>query len=801
LLCSLNWLAEYVKLTLEPEELAQRLTMAGLEAKAWPRYEARPEGVVAARLVAVEPHPNSDRLKVCRVEAGGQELNVVCGAPNLWPGMISPLALVGARLPGGVKVEKSLIREVESRGMLLAEDELGLSEDHSALLELDPKTRPGTPLEELIRFEDYLLEVDLTPNRGDCASVLGLAREAAAICGTEAVCPELNYPESGPPADQVAAVIVHEPELCPRYAASLLSGLKVGRSPWWMRDRLISGGVRPISNLVDVTNFILLEMNQPLHAFDFDRLEGGRIEVRCAKDGQVFTTLDGQHRRLDKDALLICDAERAVGLAGIMGGLNSEVVAETERVLIEAAYFDPTSIRRTSTRLGLSTEASYRFERGMDYEGLIKALRRATRLMNELGGGRVHPGLIDVYPKRLEPPRLTLRPERCNALLGTSLSPEAMAGHLNSIQVQAGVSDGLIRVEVPTWRPDLTREVDLIEEVARLHGYDEVPITLPPMTGAAEAKPALDQLRDRIRPLLTTAGLYQIITYSFIPATSARTFGWSEQDRRGRQVPLLNPLSEDQAALRTSLLHGLISNLAYNLRQGTWPVRIFEWGNVFYPRGQGELPQEECHLAGLICGRRQPVAWYDRGEGVDFWDLKGLVERVLDGLGLKGADFRPVQASEYLPGAAAEVWLGQTSAGRLGQLNPTVLEAFDLKEPVWAFDLSAETLVELTSRLQPAFSPLPRFPSITHDLALVVERDLPAGRILEWASEIDDPLIVETVIFDLYQGQPLQADEKSIGLRVRYRSPEKTLTEEEILPLHGRLTAHLLEHTNGRLRK
>ena len=528
--CSLKWLSEYVDLTLAPKELAHSLSMVGLESVVEPRYADKIEGVVAGRIVGVEKHPNADRLTVCSVESGSGQVEVVCGAPNVRPGLVSPLALPGARLKDGFKIKKSKIRGVESFGMLCAEDELGLSADHSGIMDLG-EVEPGTPLSDLIDFNDFILEVDVTPNRGDTASVIGIARETAAMLGQELRLPEADYPETGQPVADLAKVDIKAPDMCPRYCASLTSELEIMPSPWWVRDKLLSAGVRPISNLVDVTNLVMLETNQPLHAFDFDEVAEHRIVVREAEEGERFTTLDNQERILTRGMTLICDGKKPVGLAGLMGGLNSEIKDTTTRVLLEAAYFDPTTNRRMATNLGMNTEATYRMQRGVDPVGLVDALKRGTYLMHTLGKGVVHAGLIDEYPKKVEFPTLPLRVGRCNEYIGISLSDQEMSGLLNSIRIKSEVVDeDLIRAKVPPWRSDLEREVDLTEEIARLYGYDHIPVTLPPMSGSARPHPPLNVLETRIRPLLISAGLTQIITYSFIPDKAPGMLGLPESD-------------------------------------------------------------------------------------------------------------------------------------------------------------------------------------------------------------------------------------------------------------------------------
>jgi len=800
---SLAWLREYVDIPIPADELAHRLTMAGLESVIRPRYKDRVEGVIAARILGVEAHPNADRLSLCLVDTGAEEVKVVCGAPNVRPGLIAPLALPKARIAEGKRVERAAIRGVESDGMLLAEDELGVSEDHSGIMELDGQIEVGLSIDQFVDFDDHILEVDLTPNRGDCACLIGLAREVAALLGSGLRPPQVGYPEEGRPSAELAQVTILDPDLCPRYAASLISGMSAGPSPWWLRQRLISAGQRPINNLVDVTNYVMLEMNQPLHAFDFDQLAGGEIRVRRAAAGEPFVTLDGAQHSLEEGMCLICDADKPVALAGVMGGLNSEVEPTTNRVLLEAAYFDPTSNRRTATRLGFDTEASYRFQRGIDPKGVDQALRRATGLMAALAGGKVHPGLLDENPIPFEAPRLTLRTRRLNAFLGADLTGEEIAGLLNSIQIEAQTTDnGQTGVIAPSWRPDLVREVDLIEEVARLYGYDLIPTTFPPATAAAAAKPPLVALAEKVRSLLAGAGLFEAVTYVFLPADAPAQMGWPADDPRSRQVPLLNPLSEDQAALRSALLWGLGAALAKNLRNGAESVRLFEWGNVFAPQGEGEQPAEECRLAAVLMGSRDPLGPNSSPEGVGFADLKGVAEHLLEGLGVDDAVFEPDERPEYAPGRTAAVKVGPRRLGWLGQLNQASLAPFRIKGEVYFFDLSAEELLRLIERPTPLFSPLPRFPHITRDIDLVIGEAMTSAEILGFAAKIEDPLIAGVFIFDCYQSDEMRRKrEKSIGLRVRYQSPERTLTEEEITPLHERLTTHLLESTGGGLRQ
>ncbi|MDZ7699846.1 MAG: phenylalanine--tRNA ligase subunit beta [Deltaproteobacteria bacterium] len=477
---SLNWLKEYVRIAMPPPELAHLLTMLGLEVEGMEPVCESLDHVVVARILSVSPHPNADRLSVCRVDTGEDHVDVVCGAPNVADGMLAPLALVGSRLPNGQVMKETRIRGVVSCGMLLAEDELGLTNDHSGIMPLSPALQVGAPLSSALALPDWVLDLSITPNRPDCANVMGVAREIAAATGEFLIRPEVKLETSGPPVEKLTRVTILDPEGCPRYVAGAIQGVELKPAPFWLRYRLYQSGIRSINNLVDITNYVMLEMGQPLHAFDYHRLRENRIEVRKAGDGERFTTLDGESRRLTSETLLICDGKRPVALAGIMGGLNSEIFEGTTDVLLESAFFDPVTIRRASKQLGLSTEASYRFERGGDVEGVVHALKRALSLMSILGGGTIAQGMVDNYPKPHSPETIRFRSDQANRLLGTSLPTGVMKGYLKALEMDvkdAGTNS--LDVTPPSFRVDITREVDLIEEVARMDGFDKIPVTYP----------------------------------------------------------------------------------------------------------------------------------------------------------------------------------------------------------------------------------------------------------------------------------------------------------------------------------
>lgn len=791
---SINWLAELVDLTVEPQALADRLTMAGLEVEALEEVAPAFDGVVVGRVTKVEPHPQADRLQVAEVTANGQSYRVVCGAPNVHTGHLYPFAPPGATLADGRQIKAAKLRGVVSEGMLLAEDELGLSPDHVGLMEIPQDLPLGQDLARALNLADVVLEVAVTANRSDCLSILGLAREVAALLHQPLRHPEVAVAATGA-AETRAKVTILDPVHCPRYAARLLTGLTVKPSPFWLRRRLQLAGLRAINNLVDVTNYVLLEFGQPLHAFDFQRLQGGEIVVRLPKpDERTFVTLDGQERPLTPETLLICDANRPVALAGVMGGLDSEVTPETTQVLIESAYFNPRSIRRTSKRLGLSTEASYRFERGVDPEGVIHALERATQIMCAVGGGQAPAARLDVYPAPLSHPRLSLRISRANQVLGTNFSHEEMEGLLKRLHLPVVCldADSLV-VQVPSFRGDLEREIDLIEEIARLAGYEAIPVTLPHGVVATRRPGPEAQLRREAKEMLLGMGFFEVITYAF----QSERLGALVAETEVSPLRLANPLSEEQAIMRTSLLPGLLEMLRRNALKQVLDVRLFESAKVFISEAGAELPREEHWLSGLMYGSREEVAWNTSRDGVNFFDLKGAVEKLLEGLGIPEVHFK----AEGLPGYlryGARVFSGDTELGVVGELPHHMGEKLDLEGSILVFNLNFEKMSG--TAVPPLFTPLPRYPAVYRDIALVVPEAVPAARVAQALYEHGRPWLVEARLFDVYGGEPIPAGKRSLAFRLSYRDPERTLTDELINPHHQALVEALAKDLGAELR-
>ena len=793
---SLNWLSDFVDLTVSPSVLADRLTMAGLEVEAL--EEAAPDfsGVVVARVTKVEPHPQADLLRLAEVEDGRDAYKVVCGAPNLQPGRLYPFAPPGAVLSLGRKLKPAKIRGVLSQGMLLAEDELGLSAEHAGLMEIPQDLPLGQDFAAALNLADVILEVAVTPNRQDCLSVLGLAREVAALLNQPLRHPEVIVAEVAEPASPQARVTILDPVGCPRYAARLLVDLTVAPSPFWMRRRLQLAGLRAINNLVDVTNYVLLEFGQPLHAFDFRKLRGGQIVVRRPHAGEEsFVTLDGQERPLNADTLLICDGEQPVALAGVIGGQDSEVAEDTRQVLIESAYFHPPVIRRTSKRLGLSTEASYRFERGVDPEGVIHALERAAQLMAQVGGGRVLAGRIDAYPNPVYRPRITLRASRANQVLGTNFSQEEMSQLLKRLHLPAVSRDAdTLEVQAPSFRGDLEREIDLVEEIARLSGFDGIPVTLPRGEVATPRLAPEVRLRRAAKELLLGMGFFEAVNYSFQSERLEALLG--EPDAPA--LRLANPLSEEQGLMRLSLLPGLLDTLRRNTLKQLLQVRLFELSKVFLPEPGSDLPREELWLSGVMYGHREEASWHGPQEPLNFFDLKGAVETLLEGLLIPEVSFRIDHLPPYLR-EGARVFSGNRDLGTLGELRPEINEKLDLEGSIRVFQLRFEALTAAAEPF-PLYTPLPRYPAVYRDIALVVADEVAAAQVAQALYRHGRPWLVEARLFDVYTGEPIPPGKRSLAYRLTYRDPERTLTDDMVNKRHEALVAALAQELGAELR-
>ena len=796
-----NWLKEFVDVDRSPAELADLLTMLGLEVE---RMECLGEGMDDVVVAVVEEkiqHPNADKLSLCKVNNGRELLSIVCGAQNFKTGDKVALAQVGALLPGAFRIKRSKIRGEESFGMLCSEKELGLADESAGIMVLPHELKLGTPFFEAMGLKDTIFEIGLTPNRADCLSVIGIAREIAAKLGKKIRFPAQNVVETGAPIKNVAAVQVEDSHLCPRYTARYISGCRVASSPKWLVDRLQSVGLRPINNVVDVTNYVLMEYGHPLHAFDFDLLSGGKIVVRRANEDESFTTLDGQKRMLNSSDLTIRDSDKVVALAGIMGGENSEISDTTTTILLESAYFKPTAIRLTSKKLGIHTESSHRFERGTDIRILTRALDRAASLIAELAGGSVAQGILDIHDKISENKKITIRLDFINHLLGTNLTGGEVRQIFQSLEFTVEpIGIDIFKVEAPSFRIDIEREIDLVEEVARMYGYDKIPTTMPKARVFSDLPTKHQRLENKVKNLLVNHGFNEIINFSFISPDSYEKILLDAQDSRRESVRLLNPLVEEQSVMRTILLPGLLETVAQNASFRILNLRIFEMRRVYLPKIDRDLPDEPLHIAGLLSGMRNSEGWNQEKTVADFYDAKGVVENLLEQLNVSGTSFIGTDAeSFYHPGKACTVLCNGEIIGSLGEIHPTVQENFGLEKPCYYFELNFEKLVFQSKDEVTVHTP-PRFPDTFRDIAMLLAEDVPVVDVLNCVKGLKEKEIEEVDVFDLYKGEHVPPGQKSVAIRVRYRSTERTLTDDEVNRLHLRIIDNLIKKLNVSIR-
>ena len=779
----LSWLRDYVAIDLPPHELAHRLTMAGVEVGELTELGGWGNCCVG-EVLAVNSHPNADSLKLCRVNPGdGTEMEVVCGAPNVAPGQRICFARVGANLYNThtgrhESLKAARIRGVVSQGMICSELELGLGEAHEGIVVLPEDAPLGMALDDYLG--DTILDLEVTPNRLDCLSILGVAHEVAALTGKKIRMPEVSYSEEGPPISEAATVFVADADLCRRYTASLIQDLKIGPSPQWLQDRLARVGLRPINNVVDITNYVMLEFNQPLHAFDLDKVRDKTVIVRRARSGETLETLDGVRRELNNHMLVIADSTDPVGLGGVIGGANSEIGPETTSVLLESATFNSYNNRRTAETFRLHTDASQRFEKGLRPELAPIALRRATQLIQQVAGGRVAQGIYDIYADADQPaPTVTMTLGRLKQILGMDVSLEQVEEVFHSLEFQTKrLGEESVLVTVPYWRSDINIEEDLIEEVVRIIGYDKVPTTML-STPIPHRQPApMTELRGRVREALAAVGLQETISYPVVSLDDLTKLNFDVEGAMPMRVA--NPMSTEHDRLRPTLLASLLGTLSYNEGHNEGPFRFFEQSRVFLPR-PGQLPEEREFAAGVISGMRSAPSWLVENGPLDFFDAKGMLNSALALLGLTPS-WEPAGEGESCalhPGRTARILCSGSQVGLLGELHPAVAEGFNLRHrPATVFELYLDSLLALPARSGRNFRSLTRFPSAHRDVALVAPADVPAGRIQEI---LDRHRLVERVeLFDVYAGENLQAGTKSLAFHVYFQSPDRTLTAEEV---------------------
>lgn len=788
-----NWLADYIDLTgLSPERMAEDLTNAGIPVEWMERLAPGVSGVVVGRVLAVEPHPNADRLRVCRVDAGrGDAVTVVCGASNVAAGQHVPLALPGAALPGG-RIGRSELRGIVSEGMICSAGELGLNvrllpkDMTSGILVLPDGAPVGQSINDYLGLDDMVLELELTPNRSDCLSLRGVAYEVGALYGRAVTMPELPPQVDRSPEDGGFPLTVESrTDLCGAIHGQLVTGLTLMPSPVWMQMRLLAVGVRPISNLVDITNYVMYEWGQPLHAYDYDKLEGHALVARQARAGETLTTLDGQTRTLAPEMIVIGDARRTVGLAGVMGGLDTEVTAATRTVVIESAQFDPLTVRRAGKAFGLRSEALLRFERGVDPAVLPLALARAADLMARFGGGRpvgrpMRAGRMPAAPGAAGTERrIVIAPARVSAVLGYDVTIDELLQVCARLDFPAGFEAGQLTVDVPSRRMDVTMQDDMIEEFARLLGYDRIPATMLEGVLTPGHLTRSQALRRTVREHLMDIGLQEVWTYTLTSPDAVARLRIGADHPLGDAVALANPLSEERTVLRTTMLVSLLETATYNANRQMADQRLFEIGTVFHRSPSvREQPFEVLHVAGLIAGRAEPESPHGARE-FDFYDAKGIVESLLERVGILSAGrWERAREPYFHGGQAAELTIDGRTVARAGKLHDAVASAHGLRDACY-FEADWDALLALCTNTV-RVEPLPRHPASERDLALVVARELPAADLLATVRAAAAPLLTEVRVFDVYLGEKVGPGEKSLALRMTLRAPDRTLTDEEI---------------------
>jgi phenylalanyl-tRNA synthetase beta chain len=758
-----KWLKQYVDFDWSPQQLAEKLTFAGIEVEEVVSLGGNiPEAIVVAQILASDKHPNADRLSVCRVNDGKGERQIVCGAKNYKVGDKVPLALPGAAMPAGFTIKESKLRGVDSQGMMCSAEELGLPKGEDGLLILPADAPLGVKFADYLGGGDTVYDIEVTPNRPDWLSVIGIAREIAAMTGNPLKVPEVSVTESAESTDSLASVKVEAPDLCPRYTARVIRGVKIGPSPAWLKEILEKVGLRSINNVVDITNYVLLESGHPLHAFDYNLVQGHQIVVRRAKAGEVFTAIVDSKHELSTEMLVIADTERAVALAGVMGGKNSEINNATTDVLLESAWFLPANVRKTSKQLGLASDSSYRFERGADIGGVIWASNRAAQLIQQLAGGQVARGLIDVIAKPIEKRRVVCRYTQVNRLLGIEVPPATVKQILTGLSMVVTAEDAAsCEVEVPTFRVDLEREVDLIEEICRIYGVDKIPARRLPSLAAVSAFDAQWDARRRVREVLTALGFHEAVNQTMVMATETSP------------LRLQNPLTSEMGALRDALVPGLLTNLRTNISRHQYDVGLFEIGRVFSATGQ-----ESLRLALAATGRRDPQAWEAgaREAKIDYYSLKGALEELADNLGAPAFRTAPIET-----------------------VPPAVARKLDLRDAVFTVELDLDVMLT-TTKSEKQFRELPKFPAVVRDVALVVDEGIQHQAVVAAIEQNRHKFLEQVELFDIFRGGTIAAGRKSMAYSLTFRAADRTLTDAEVNDAHDRIKRQLQQSLTCEIR-
>ncbi len=797
MLVPVKWLKEYVDIDIDSKELADRLTMSGSHVDSIESIDKGIENVVVGKILEINQHPDADKLVVTIIDVGNEKVQIVTGANNIKVGDYIPVALAGAKLPGEVKIKKGKLRGIESNGMLCSAGELGISdsvvpkENKDGIFILDKEYTLGTDIKEVLGLHGEIIDFEITPNRPDCLSIIGMARETAATLGKNVKYPEIKINNQIDDInDYVNEIRVEAKDLCNRYYAKVVKDIKVGQSPMWMQRKLMEAGVRPINNIVDITNYVMLEIGQPIHAFDLDKLSGKNVVVRRAQENEKIKTLDSVERSLDSSVLVIADDSRPMAIAGVMGGEDSEVTKETKNILIESANFNGRSVRLTSRKVSLRTEASAKFEKDLDPNLSDIACNRVCQLIEEINAGTVVSGYVDIYDGKSEEKTMELSPEKANRLLGTDIEASEMVKMLNFLELKASLQGDKITVSIPSFRRDLGIEADLIEEVGRIYGLDK--ITPQPLVGTLTRaeKTVIRQIEDKTKSILTGIGLNEITTYSFISPKQYDKLNIPEDSMKRKCVEIRNPLGEDFSVMRTTLIGNVLEVMTRNYKYGVEKAWAYEIGNTFIPR---ELPVKELPYENRVL----TIGMYGNS---DFFTLKGVLDTVLEKLGIKGYEYiREKNNSTFHPGRTASITLGNHVLGTIGEIHPDVLDNFGMKERVYVAELNFELMV-LASNLERKYTPLPKYPSVSRDIALVLDEDIMVKEIEKIIMENSKNLVEAIKLFDVYKGGQIEKGKKSVAYSITYRSHEKTLTDEDVSKVHDKIVEKLKENLNSILR-
>lgn len=807
---SIKWLKDYIDFTETPEQLADKLTMAGIPVENVVDPGEGLEKVVTGRIEKLEPHQNSDHLQICTMNVGlAENIIIVTGAQNVAEGQVVPVAMVGAHLPNGMKISKGKLRGVASNGMLCSAQELKLDleklpeEQKTGIFILPSNTPVGIPAKDVLGLNDVVLEFELTANRADCFSVFGLVREIAAITGNKPHFPEIKVNEDdNTKLNDIFSVEIADPDLCSRFSTRMLKNVKIGPSPEWMQQRLEGAGIRSINNVVDVTNFVMIELGHPMHAYDYDKITGKKLIARRAIEGEELHTLDDTSRKAKGEMLVIADSEKAAGLAGIMGGFETEITDTTTTVVLESADFYGPCIRRTARACGLSSEASGRFERGVDSETTIKALDRAAQLLQEMGACTVCEGIVDVYPNPKQANYVTFTPEQINNHLGTNIAKDVMLNIITSVGFDVTKDENdEITVKVPSWRNDVTCMADISEEIARLHGFDKIKSTLPNGVSMQGTQSAKQTFIDKVKASLSSQGLYETISFALTNEETFNKLNIPQDSPLRKAVPIMNPLSDEYPLVRTTLLSSIFDNLARNLARKNDDVALFEVGSVFFPKALPvtELPDEVVKIAGAITGRRNAQGWNQTNDMVDFYDAKGIIEELLANLRVTRYTVEAGTHYAMHPGKTALFKKGRDVIATVGEVHPAVLSAYGITKPVYIFELDATTVMKYMAK-DLKYKALPKYPATSRDLAMLVDVDVNAADIEKAMTKAAGQNLTQITLFDVYTGKQVEEGKKSLAFSLTFQSNDKTLTDAEIDPAIEKIVAKLQKDFNANLR-